>query len=182
MAKLRTPITSQDHIQGPEDAPLTLVEYGDYECPSCGSAYPIVKRVQEHFGKRLRLVFRNFPLREIHPHAESAAETAEFAAAQGRFWEMHDLLFENQEQLGQALYFELAEELGLSQRALAQALEEGKYKDRVRADFSNGVRSGVNGTPTFFINGTRHDGPFDYESLVLALGEKSGKQGKAGVT
>lgn len=172
MAKLRTPVTSQDHTQGPEDAQLTLVEYGDYECPSCGSAYPIVKRVQERFGKRLRFVFRNFPLGEIHPHAESAAETAEFAAAQGRFWEMHDLLFENQEQLGEALYSELAKELGLSQTALLEALEEGKYKVRVRADFSTGVRSGVNGTPTFFINGTRHDGPYDYETLVETLREK----------
>jgi protein-disulfide isomerase len=175
MAKLRTPVTSRDHIQGSEDAPLTLVEYGDYECPSCGSAYPIVKRIQEQFRKRLRFVFRNFPLSEIHPHAESAAETAEFAAAQGRFWEMHDLLFENQEQLSQALYSELAEELGLSQTALQQALEEGEYKVRVRADFSSGVRSGVNGTPTFFINGTRHDGPFDYETLVSALREKNGR-------
>ena len=175
MAKLRTPVTSRDQIQGLEDAPLTLVEYGDYECPSCGSAYPIVKRVQEKFGKRLRFVFRNFPLSEIHPHAESAAETAEFAAAQGRFWEMHDLLFENQEQLSEALYSELAEGLGLSPTSLRQALEEGEYRGRVRADFSSGVRSGVNGTPTFFINGTRHDGPFDYENLVLALREKSGK-------
>jgi len=172
MAKLRTPVTSRDHIQGPEDAELTLVEYGDYECPSCGSAYPIVKRIQEQFGKRLRFVFRNFPLSEIHPHAESAAETAEFSAPQGRFWEMHDLLFENQEQLSEALYSALAEKLGLSQTALLQALEEGKYKDRVRADFSSGVRSGVNGTPTFFINGMRHDGTFDYETLVLALREK----------
>jgi protein-disulfide isomerase len=175
MAKLGTPVTSRDHIQGPEDAPLTLVEYGDYECPSCGSAYPIVKRVQEKFGKRLRFVFRNFPLSEIHPHAESAAETAEFAAAQGRFWEMHDLLFENQEQLSEALYSELVQELGLSPAALRQAIEEGKYKDRVRTDFSSGVRSGVNGTPTFFIKGTRHDGPFDYETLVSALREKNGK-------
>jgi protein-disulfide isomerase len=172
MAKLRTPVTSQDHIQGLEDAQLTLVEYGDYECPSCGSAYPIVKRVQRHFGKQLRFVFRNFPLSEIHPHAESAAESAEFAAAQGRFWEMHDLLFENQRRLSVALYSELAEELGLSQTALMRALEEGEYKVRVRADFSSGVRSGVNGTPTFFINGTRHDGPFDYETLGEALRER----------
>jgi protein-disulfide isomerase len=172
MAKLRTAVTSRDHIQGSEDAELTLVEYGDYECPSCGSAHPIVKRIQEQLGKRLRLVFRNFPLSEIHPHAESAAETAEFAATQGRFWEMHDLLFENQEQLSDALYSALAEQLGLSQTALLQVLEEGKYKDRVRADFSSGVRSGVNGTPTFFINGMRHDGTFDYETLVLALREK----------
>jgi protein-disulfide isomerase len=172
MAKLRTPVTSRDHIQGPEDAELTLVEYGDYECPSCGNAYPIVKRIQEQFGKRLRFLFRNFPLSAIHPHAESASETAEFSAAQRRFWETHDLLFENQEQLSDALYSALAEELGLSPTAFLRAPEEGKYKDRVRAEFSSGVRSGINGTPTFFSNGMRHDGTFDYETLVLALREK----------
>jgi hypothetical protein len=96
MANLKPPVTSEDHIQGPEDAPVTLVEYGDYECPHCGRAYAIIKRVQKHFGKSLRFVFRNFPLSELHPQAESAAETAEFAGARGKFWEMHDLLFENQ--------------------------------------------------------------------------------------
>jgi protein-disulfide isomerase len=171
MATLKTPVTPDDHIQGLENAAATLVEYGDYECPHCGRAYSIVKRVQKHFGKGLRFVFRNFPLSEMHPQAESAAETAEFAGAHGKFWEMHDGLFENQERLGGPLYLELAQELGLSVTGLRQALEEGKYKDRVRADFSSGVRSGVNGTPTFFINGKRHDGPFDYESLVRAIEE-----------
>lgn len=179
MANLRTPVMPEDHIQGPEDAEVTLVEYGDYECPHCGRAYSIIKRVQKHFGKRLRLVFRNFPLSELHPHAESAAETAEFAGAHGKFWEMHDLLFENQERLGGPLYLGLAKDLSLSLEALRQALEEGKFKARVRADFDGGVRSGVNGTPTFFINGKRHDGPFDYETLVLAIQEQTGKQGNA---
>ena len=176
MAKLRTAVTPEDHIQGPEDAEVTLVEYGDYECPHCGRAYPIVKRVQERFGKRLRFVFRNFPLSEVHPHAESAAEVAEFAGAHGKFWEMHDLLFENQEQPSGSLYSELAKELSLPPEALRQALEDGNYKARVRADFSGGVRSGVNGTPTFFINGNRHDGAFEYETLVLAIQGKIGKQ------
>jgi protein-disulfide isomerase len=171
MATLKTPVTPNDHIQGPEDASATLVEYGDYECPHCGRAYSIVKRVQKQFGKGLRFVFRNFPLSEMHLQAESAAETAEFAGAHGKFWEMHDGLFENQQRLGGPLYLELAQELGLSATGLRQALEEGKYKDRVRTDFSGGVRSGVNGTPTFFINGKRHDGPFDYESLVRAIEE-----------
>jgi protein-disulfide isomerase len=182
MANIRTPVTPEDHIQGPEDAEVTLVEYGDYECPHCGRAHSIIRRIQKHFGKRLRFVFRNFPLSELHPHAESAAETAEFAGAHGKFWEMHDLLFENQERLSEPLYLGLAKELSLAPEALRQALEGGKYKARVRADFSSGVRSGVNGTPTFFINGKRHDGPFGYEILVPAIQEKTGKQENAAVT
>ncbi len=179
MATLKTPITPEDHIQGQENAASTLVEYGDYECPYCGRAYPIVKRVQKHFGKGLRFVFRNFPLSKMHPQAESAAETAEFAGAHGKFWEMHDGLFENQERLGGPLYLELAQTMSLSAEQLQQALEEGKYQKRVRADFSTGVRSGVNGTPTFFINGKRHDGPFDFESLVLAIEQELGRQRNA---
>jgi protein-disulfide isomerase len=179
MATLKTPVTPEDHVQGLENAAATLVEYGDYECPHCGSAYPIVKRVQKHFGKGLRFVFRNFPLNQTHPHAESAAETAEFAGAHGKFWEMHDRLFENQERLGVPFYLELAQDLRLPPAELRQALEEGKYKDRVRAEFSGGVRSGVNGTPTFFINGKRHDGPFDYQSLVVAIEEAMGTQPRA---
>jgi protein-disulfide isomerase len=169
MAELRVAVTPKDHVQGPDDAPITLVEYGDYQCPYCGQAYPIVKRVQKHFGKTLRFVFRNFPLREAHPHAESAAETAEFAGAHGKFWEMHDLLFENQEQLGGPLYLELAKKLGLDAPALRQSLADGQYRNRVDSDFTGGVRSGVNGTPTFFINGERHDGPFDYDTLSHAI-------------
>ena len=175
MATLKTPVTPQDHIQGREDAQATLVEYGDYECPHCGAAYRIIKRVQKYFGRTLRFVFRNFPLREMHPHAESAAEVAEFAGVQGKFWEMHDRLFENQERLSGPLYSELAGELRLSPAALWEALEDGRYRNRVRADFSSGVRSGVNGTPTFFINGKRHDGAVDYESLVLAIQQAIGK-------
>ena len=110
MSMLKVPVSSADHVQGPDGAVVTLVEYGDYECPFCKMAYPVVKRLQKHFGARLRFVFRNFPLRELHPHAQAAAETAEFAAVHGKFWEMHDLLYENQERLGDALLFELAEE------------------------------------------------------------------------
>jgi protein-disulfide isomerase len=181
MANLRPPVTPEEHIQGSDDAPVTLVEYGDYECPHCGRAYSIIKRVQKHFGKSVRFAFRNFPLSELHPHAESAAETAEFAGARGKFWEMHDLLFENQERLSGDLYLELAEQLSLPIEALRKALEDGTYQSRVRADFSSGVRSGVNGTPTFFINGNRHDGAFDYETLVLAIQEQIGRHGNAAV-
>ena len=169
MSTLKVPITTEDHTQGSETAEVTLVEYGDYECPHCGRAYPIVKQVQKHFGKRLRLVFRNFPLGEMHPHAEAAAEVAEFAGSQGKFWEMHDLLFENQTRLGDALFVELGKKLKLSTTAMQQALEQGAFEASVRADFSGGVRSGVNGTPTFFINGHRHDGSFDLETLVSAI-------------
>lgn len=169
MSALKIPVGPADHIQGDSDAPCTLVEYGDYECPHCGRAYPIVQRIQKHFGKRLRFVFRNFPLNEMHPHAESAAESAEFAGAHGKFWQMHDLLFENQERLGGALYLELARDLQLASGDLSAALENREFRGKVRSDFTGGVRSGVNGTPTFFINGQRHDAPFDYPDLLAAI-------------
>jgi len=169
MTKLRAPIGPHDHAQGDSSAPVQLVEYGDYECPHCGRAHPIVQRVQKHFGDRLLFVFRNFPLNNSHPHAESAAESAEFAATRHKFWEMHDALFENQDRLGSELYEELAEKLGLDPIALTASLDSGEFTDRVRADFNSGIRSGVNGTPTFFINGQRHDGPFDYPALVGAI-------------
>ena len=169
MATLKIPVTADDHSQGPQDAKLTLVEYGDYQCPYCGQAYPIVKQVQKHFGSRLRFVFRNFPLSEMHPHALSAAQTAEFAGAHGKFWEMHDALYENQENLGAPLYLQLAKALKLPQPALQQALEGGEYTERIRADFNGGVRSGVNGTPAFYINGRRHDASFDLDVLVAAI-------------
>src|SRR6202453_3962633 len=146
MATLKQLITSEDHAQGPESAEVTLVEYGDYECPYCGQAYPVVKQIQKQLGKGLRFVYRNFPLGEMHPHAEAAAEVAEFAGAQGKFWEMHDKLYENQTRLGEALYLELSEKLELSAAALRQALEQRTFEARVRADFQSGVRSGVNGT------------------------------------
>jgi protein-disulfide isomerase len=176
MATLKVPVTNDDHAQGPESADVTLVEYGDYECPYCGKAHPIVKQIQKQFGKRLRFVFRNFPLSQMHPHAEAAAEVAEFVGAQGKFWEMHDLLYEHQERLGEALYLELGEELKLSTTAMRDALAQKTFEARVRADFSGGARSGVNGTPTFFINGHRHDGSFDYETLVSAIQQVMGTE------
>jgi protein-disulfide isomerase len=169
VSTLKVPVGTADHIQGEENAGLTLVEYGDYECPHCGRAYPIVKRVQKHFGKRLRFVFRNFPLGEMHPHAEFAAETAEFAGTHGKFWEMHDLLFESQNRLGGELFEELAKRLKLASADLLTALEKREFLARVRTDFAGGVRSGVNGTPTFFVNGQRHDAPFEYVDLVAAI-------------
>jgi protein-disulfide isomerase len=166
---LKVPVAAEDHIQGDPGAEITLLEYGDYECPHCGRAHPIVKRVQKHFGRRLRFVFRHFPLTQVHPHAQAAAETAEFAGAHGRFWEMHDRLFENQARLGPPLFLALADELGLAAPALVEALRAGEFASRVRRDFRGGARSGVNGTPTFFINEQRHDGPWEFEDLVAAL-------------
>jgi len=166
---LKIPVTAEDHIQGDANAPVILVEYGDYQCPHCGHAYPIVQQVQKHFGKRLGFVFRNFPLNEIHPSAELAAETAEFAGAHKKFWEMHDGIFENQADLGEALMIELGESLGLKATDLSGALTSRQFAPRVKSDFMGGARSGVNGTPTFFINGHRHDGPFEFENLVMAI-------------
>jgi len=169
MATLKVPVKPTDHIQGSKNALVTLVEYGDYECPYCGRAYPIVKRVQKHFGDRLAFVFRNFPLNEMHPNAEVAAEAAEFAAAHGKFWEMHDGIYENQSALGVPFLLELAESLTLSAEDLSTALTDHQYAQRVRDDFLGGARSGVNGTPTFFIDAQRNDGSFEFEDLVAAI-------------
>jgi len=168
-ATLTLPVSERDHAQGPADAPVTLVEYGDYECPHCGRAYPIIKQVRRRLGARLRFVFRNFPLRESHAHAEHAAEAAEAAGAQGKFWEMHDRLFERQFALDDDYLVEYAADLGLDAARVARELAAGTHAPRVREDFRSGVTSGVNGTPTFFINGLRHDAPWEVEPLVAAL-------------
>lgn len=169
MSELKVPVSSADHVQGDENAPITLVEYGDYECPHCAAAHPVVKEVQKHFGEQLRFVFRNFPLAQVHPYAQGAAESAEFAGSQGKFWEMHDTIFENQRHITTDGLVRLAEGIGLSGRDLVKALESKTYADRVRADFLGGVRSGVNGTPTFFINGHRHDGRVELEDLIEGI-------------
>ena len=158
-----------DHVRGSRTGRL-IVEYGDYECPYCGAAYPIIKEVQARMGARLRFVFRNFPITTSHPHAEQAAEAAEAAAAQGRFWPMHDVLYENQKRLGAADLRGYAEQLGLDVEPFDQELAEHVHAERVREDFMSGVRSGVNGTPTFYINGARHDDSYDIETLLAALG------------
>jgi protein-disulfide isomerase len=169
-AVLSMPVAEdRDHIQGPADAPVTLLEYGDYECPYCGAAYPIVKEVQARMGERLRFVFRNFPITTSHPHAEQAAEAAEAAGAQGRFWEMHDLLYENQQRLVDDDLRAYAETLGLDVERFERERAEHVHAPRVHEDFMSGVRSGVNGTPTFYINGVRHDDSYDLDTLLAAL-------------
>lgn len=165
--RLTPDVGAEDHVIGPDDAPVTLVEYGDYECPSCGMAHPVVKAIQRRMGDQLRFVFRPFPLSESHPHAAHAAEAAEAAASQGKFWQMHGMLFENQDRLTDADLLRYASALALDVDLVAQEIEEEKYEAQLHASFRSGVRSGVNGTPTFFINGERHDGPWADEGYFL---------------
>ena len=170
--ELTPPVSAQDHTAGPDDAPVTLVEYGDFECPYCGMAHPIVQAAQRELGSQLRFVFRHFPLAEAHPHARLAAQAAEAAAAQGRFWEMHDMLFEHQDALDVEDLVGYAKSLGLDTAQFARDIEAGTYAKKVRDDFRSGVRSGVNGTPTFFVNGTRYDGSWaNGEAFIRALRE-----------
>ena len=164
------PVGESDHIRGRPDASLTLVEYGDFECPYCGMAYPIVKQVERELGGELRVVFRHFPLKEQHPHAFSAAQAAEAAAVQGRehFWSMHDILFEHQDALGDQDLVDYARAIGIDATAVARALEDGTYERVVRQHFRGGVLSGVNGTPTFYINGERFEGTWSSAPELIA--------------
>jgi NhaA family Na+:H+ antiporter len=169
-AVLTPPVSpARDHIAGVPTAALQLVEYGDYECPYCGRAYPITVAVQQAFEGRLCFVFRHFPLTAMHPNAEAAAESAEAAGAQGRFWAMHDQLFRHQDRLDSPALVEYAQAIGLDLQRFVRELADGVHVARVREDFASGVASGVSGTPTFFINGRRHEGPWDFESLSAAL-------------
>jgi protein-disulfide isomerase len=169
MSTLVIPVGPNDHVRGPAAAPVTLVEYGDYECPYCGEAYPVVRAVERHFGRSLRFVFRNFPLTQAHPHAEHAAEAAEAVGAQGKFWEMHDLLYTHQDALDDPDLLVYAGSAGADTAAVRDALAARTFAARVRDDFRGGVRSGVNGTPSFFINGARYDGAHDAASLTEAI-------------
>ena len=169
MSTLKVPLTPYDHVLGSPTAPITMVEYGDYECPHCAAAHPIVNLVLDHFGDNIRYAFRHFPLSQVHPNAEVAAESAEFCGARGHFWEMHDGIYQNQDQLGLQLLLALVNALGLSEAGLREALVNGTFEPKVKSDFIGGVRSGVNGTPTFFINGRRHDGSYAFSDLVSAV-------------
>lgn len=169
MPELRFPINERDHVAGPADAPVTLVEYGDYQCPHCQAAWPQVEMVLRHFGPNLRYAYRHFPISTMHPLAKPAAECAEFAGAHGLFWQMHSAIYANGDRLSGATLFSLASQLGLDVAELRNALEQGHYAPKVEADFLSGVRSGVNGTPCFFINGERHDGSYDARTLIAAI-------------
>lgn len=175
-ASLALPISpSRDHIHGPVDAPVMLLEYGDYECPYCGAAHPIVKGIQQSMGNALGFVFRHFPLTTVHPHSERAAEAAEAAGAQGKFWAMHDMLYEHQRHLADPHLVSYAQALGLDLELFRDALIQHVYAPRVREDFISGVRSGVNGTPTFYINGLRYDGSWDFATLLTAVRQTAGE-------
>jgi protein-disulfide isomerase len=167
--ELTPPLSAEDHVDGPDRAELELVMYGDFQCPYCTAAYPILKRVRDRFGPRLLFAFRHFPLREIHPDAERAAEAAEAAAAQGAFWEMHDRMYESRGALGREELIGYAAELGLDSDRVAAELDSGAYGARVQRDVDSGIASGVTGTPGFFIGGRHYSGSFDAQSLTAAL-------------
>jgi protein-disulfide isomerase len=168
---LAEPIGPHDHARGGgEHAPVTLVEYGDFECPQCALAHPIVQGLQDKLGDKLRFVFRNFPLTSAHPHAQAAAEAAEWAAGQGRFWAMYDGLYQRRAKLSQTIILEVAEQIGLPAAGLRDAWASHAFFPRVKDHFRAGLRSEVNGTPTFFIQGRRYDGPWDGDNLERAVG------------
>jgi protein-disulfide isomerase len=168
-ALLTPPVGPRDHVLGAADARVTLVEYGDFECPLCGAAYPELKRALRDLGPKVRFVFRHFPVAERHPYAPHAAEVAEAAGAQGKFWQMHDLLYQRQAALGDDDLVRYARELGLDAERVRRELADHTYAGRVREDILSGVQSGVSGTPRFFINGRPHEEPGDAKTLAAAL-------------
>jgi formate-nitrite transporter family protein len=172
--QLAVAVHADDHALGPANAPLTLVEYADYECPDSRRAQPVVQALRRRFGPRLRFVFRHFPLRQVHEQAEHAAEVAEAAGAQGKYWEMHDRLYERQFALDDEYLIEYAGDLGLDAARVQRELEGHVHLPHVRADFKGGVQSGVKGTPTFFVNGVRFRGPWVEELLARALEQAGG--------
>jgi protein-disulfide isomerase len=166
---LAIPVNEKDHVLGPPDAPVTLVEYGDFQCPYCRAAHFVMRNVLANMGDEMRFVFRHMPLTQVHPMAEMAAEASEAAGAQGKFWPYHDGLYENQDALSPALVTALAKRLGLDLKRFADDLQSHRFVDKIKEDFMGAVRSGAAGTPTFFINGEHYQGAYDEESLTEAL-------------
>ncbi|HLY68145.1 MAG TPA: DsbA family protein [Puia sp.] len=169
MSKIKPPVNSKDHCQGNASAPIELVEFGDYQCPHCGRAYPIIKSIQKKLGNKLKFVFRNFPLAEAHPYATHAAIAAEAASAQNKFWEMHDIIFENQDRLDDPHLVHYAEKIGLNVAKFKTDFEKPEFAEKVENDFESGIRSGVNGTPSFFINGQKYNGDWEETHFLLYL-------------
>lgn len=157
MSHLIPPVDASDHASGPRSAPIVLVEFGDFQCPYCGAAYPELKAVKQAMGDQLCFVFRNFPLVEVHAHALRAAEFAEAAASEGKFWQMHDLLFEHQNALDESSLLRYAQRVGLAETTI-ESVRRGEFRKKVERDFDSGNRSGVDGTPRLFINGQRWEG------------------------
>jgi formate-nitrite transporter family protein len=168
-ARLAVPVTERDHAIGPATAPVTLVEYGDYECPYCRRADPVVRRIRQELGDRLRFVFRNYPQNSVHPHASEAAMAAEAAAAQGKFWPMHDELYDHQDELAESDLSKFALRAGVEIYKFQADLGTERFAARVREDVLSGQQSGVRRTPTFFINGIRYDGELEYEPMLAAI-------------
>ena len=166
---LAVPVSERDHSQGPATEAVTLVQYGDYECPYTRRSTWVVQAIQQELGDRLRFVYRNFPLTEIHPHALHAALAAEAAAAQGKFWEMHDYLFHHQHTLEDADLAQFAQAVGLDRQQFARDLTDQRVLSRIEEDVEGGERSGVQGTPTFFINGAMYGGSWEQDALLAAL-------------
>jgi protein-disulfide isomerase len=169
MTELTAPITAEDHVQGSSTADIMLVQYGDYECPYTRMSQHSVHALQQEFGERLRFVFRHFPLEDIHPHARAASTAAEAAAAQGQFWAMHEYLFAHQKALEVGDLRQYASDLGLDVERFERERSTPEAATRIDRDLASGDASGVEGTPTFFINGVRHDGPYEVESLRAAI-------------
>jgi protein-disulfide isomerase len=165
---LAEPVTERDHAIGPASAPFTIVEYGDYECPDCLNAVPVIEEVRKNLGDCLRFVFRHFPQSSIHPHASAAAQAAEAAAEQGKFWEMHQALFQHQKELADVDLSHLALTLGLEIYKFETSWNQEKHRLRIRTDFESGRRSGVKATPTLFMNGRRYDGPVNAKAIIAA--------------
>jgi formate/nitrite transporter FocA (FNT family)/protein-disulfide isomerase len=168
-SSLSTPVGEHDHVRGPDDAPITLVQYGDFECADCGDVYPVIAELRDRFGSDLRYVYRHFPLTDPHPHAKHAAEAAETAAAQGAFWDMHDRLYEHQDALTDDDLKEHAVEIGLDTEQFAAAFDGRKYEERVHEDFEDALDNGIHSTPTFFINGERYEGRYTLDAMLAAL-------------
>ncbi|SRR5579871_1294553 len=172
--QLLLPIHAEDHVYGTDAALFTLVEYGDYQCPDCGRLFNIIRELQATLGARLRIVYRHYPLGGIHPEAQEAAEAAEAAGVQGRFWEMHDLLFQHQQALKRKDLLGYSETLGLDRERVSRELKKRVHEDRVREDFRRGVQNGVYKTPGLFLNGVRHDGAWDRDTLLSVLTKPQG--------
>lgn len=170
-------ITAADQATGNLDAPLTLLEYGDYQCPHCALAFPTVKKLIAEFGERIRFVYRHFPISEAHPQAKDAAYAAEAAGLQGKFWLMHDLIFTHPQRLPESPFALYALELGLNEAAFAHDFSSEQVRQKVEADFEGGMRSGVNGTPSFFINGQKYNGNHDHTTLRTVIEHELGKLG-----